>query len=62
MGNEATARHDNEDNSGDAFLISLLLEDIGIEVRTTIAKDGKMALDILNKEKEHQAVSLPLTW
>ena len=48
-----------EDNSGDAFLISLLLEDIGIEVRTTIAKDGKMALDILNKEKEHQECLFP---
>jgi CheY-like chemotaxis protein len=48
-----------EDNIGDALLISELLEEIGISIHTTIAKDGRMAMDMLRKENVCPNVSLP---
>ena len=42
-----------EDNPGDALLISLLLEDTGLQIHTTIAKNGGDALSILSKEEGH---------
>ncbi len=38
-----------EDNVGDAVLISELLDEMGISIHTTIAKDGRTAMDMLRK-------------
>jgi two-component system, chemotaxis family, response regulator Rcp1 len=48
-----------EDNIGDALLISELLEEIGLSIHTTIAKDGRMAMDIFKKENVSPNVSVP---
>jgi CheY-like chemotaxis protein len=48
-----------EDNDGDAFLISELLRDVGVPMNITIASDGQIALDILNKDKGHSTASTP---
>ena len=38
-----------EDNVGDAVLISELLDEMGISIHTTIAKDGRTAMDMLRR-------------
>jgi CheY-like chemotaxis protein len=38
-----------EDNPGDTMIISELLEDVGLPVHVTIAKDGQEALDLLRE-------------
>lgn len=48
-----------EDNVGDALLISELLEEIGISIHTSVAKDGRTAMDILMKENVSPTPSLP---
>lgn len=39
-----------EDNIGDALLVSELLQEIGLSIHITVAKDGRMALDMLTKD------------
>jgi CheY-like chemotaxis protein len=48
-----------EDNIGDALLISELLQEMGLSIHTTIAKDGRMAMDIFRKENVCPDVSVP---
>ena len=38
-----------EDNPGDALLISELMEEIGLSIHASIAKNGQMALDIFKE-------------
>lgn len=37
-----------EDNPADAFLVSELLQDVGVPMNITIAEDGQKALDVLD--------------
>lgn len=38
-----------EDNPGDVFLIKEMLRDTGVDLKITVAEDGKKALDILDR-------------
>ena len=48
-----------EDNEGDIILTRDAFEDAKIVVNLSVAKDGKQALDILNKEGEYGNTELP---
>lgn len=48
-----------EDNEGDILLTKEALEDAKILVELSIAKDGKEALDFLNKTGKYANVALP---
>lgn len=48
-----------EDNPGDALLVTELLEDMGQSIHATIAKDGRVALDMFKKENGRYDGPLP---
>ena len=48
-----------EDNEGDIILTSEALEESDIPNRISIAKDGKLAIDFLNKEHQFENVESP---
>jgi CheY-like chemotaxis protein len=48
-----------EDNEGDILLTREALEDAKIHVKLSVAKDGKEAIDFLNKQGKYIDASLP---
>lgn len=48
-----------EDNRADAFLISMVLKDLGMRLTIDVARDGQAALDILARASTDPAVPAP---
>jgi CheY-like chemotaxis protein len=48
-----------EDNEGDILLTSEVLEEAQIHAKLSILKDGKEAMDFLNKKGKYQGADLP---
>jgi CheY-like chemotaxis protein len=48
-----------EDNEGDILLTKDALDNSGMDVTLSVVKDGKEALDFLNKERTYQSVCSP---
>lgn len=48
-----------EDNDGDILLIKEAFEDAKIHINISVVKDGKEAMDFLNKENKYTTVETP---
>jgi len=48
-----------EDNEGDILLTKEALEDAKIHVKLSVVKDGKEAIDFINKQGKYTAAELP---